>query len=681
MANSTWTGLVDSNWNTAGNWTAGVPGGNDTATFAASAVVIVTNPGVTVGTISLTGVDTGLTITGSGSLSTSFLSSGITILFNATGQELMISCRIQGSNGLVVGGNPAATGTLTLSNNSNNFFGNLVSSYSGGPAITLVTAAAGSAGSSTVVMANTLLNMSSQAIANNISFTSGSIINCSLYSGTISLNPGSNFVCFNSQPLATVRIGTSSTFDLNGKANNAAAAIIYDGGTIANSTAYTNPLTILATRSYGILSTLGARFLVYGTLNLQAGTRSIQAGSVLYGGTISNGILNTPQNVDFQSGTVSADLTDSGVAGSVTKTTSGTLTLSGTCNYTGGTTVSAGTLIGTTTSLQGDITNNGIVRFNQAGNGTYSGILSGTGSVEKAGAGNVTLGGPNLFGGGTTISAGTLTAGNATCLGTGSVTLDAGTLNLSSLNVSNDLLINGGTVTNAGSLTGTVGAGSTITVLTSTFPSASGFAADGGTVNGAGADFSALPTTFTVQSGGLLTNAILNASNVTAEGGNISATLVTGTLTKTTPGTLALSGSNSHTQTDILEGAITGLAVDAFGSGPINAGVVAGAQVTVDFVGLPIANDILANNGIIINGGAFAGALTVPALGLAEVPAGNSLSGTADISPTGKLAIAGQHTGTVNNDGEIEIDNSTAADPPVNNYTGNCGSTYAVRAA
>ncbi|MDR1242432.1 MAG: autotransporter-associated beta strand repeat-containing protein, partial [Deltaproteobacteria bacterium] len=79
--------------------------------------------------------------------------------------------------------------------------------------------------------------------------------------------------------------------------------------------------------------------------------------------------------------------------------------------YGGGTTVNAGTLAGDTTSLQGDITNNAQVEFNQTGAGTYAGIMSGSGSLTKTGTGTLTLSGTNTYSGGTTVSAGTL-AGN-----------------------------------------------------------------------------------------------------------------------------------------------------------------------------------------------------------------------------------------------------------------------------
>ena len=110
--------------------------------------------------------------------------------------------------------------------------------------------------------------------------------------------------------------------------------------------------------------------------------------------------------------TVSQALTG---AGGVTKLGEGTLVLTGANTYSGGTTVSGGTLQGDSSSLQGNITDNAALVFDQAGDGTFSGIVSGTGSVTKQGAGMLTLSGANSYAGGTTINAGTL-AGNATSL-------------------------------------------------------------------------------------------------------------------------------------------------------------------------------------------------------------------------------------------------------------------------
>lgn len=95
-------------------------------------------------------------------------------------------------------------------------------------------------------------------------------------------------------------------------------------------------------------------------------------------------------------------------SGALTKQGSGTLILSGSNSYTGGTTVSAGTLQGDSNSLQGNITNNASVIFDQANNGTYAGNISGSGALTKEGAGVLTLAGNNSYQGVTHINAGGL---------------------------------------------------------------------------------------------------------------------------------------------------------------------------------------------------------------------------------------------------------------------------------
>ena len=94
--------------------------------------------------------------------------------------------------------------------------------------------------------------------------------------------------------------------------------------------------------------------------------------------------------------------------GSLTKQGAGTFTLSGANTYSGGTLVSAGTLIGNTTSLQGAITNNASVNFAQNSVGTYAGIMSGTGTLTMSGTSTLTLSGTNTYSGGTIVSSGTL---------------------------------------------------------------------------------------------------------------------------------------------------------------------------------------------------------------------------------------------------------------------------------
>ncbi len=80
-------------------------------------------------------------------------------------------------------------------------------------------------------------------------------------------------------------------------------------------------------------------------------------------------------------------------AGDLVKLGAGTLVLTGTNAY-GNTRVEAGTLVGNTDSIRGNLLNNGFVVFDQAASGTFGGDISGSGEATKAGAGVLTLSGP-----------------------------------------------------------------------------------------------------------------------------------------------------------------------------------------------------------------------------------------------------------------------------------------------
>jgi autotransporter-associated beta strand protein len=135
----------------------------------------------------------------------------------------------------------------------------------------------------------------------------------------------------------------------------------------------------------------------------------------------------TDQEINAANGALTLSGNISG-AGALIKNGSETVTLSGTNTYSGGTTVNNGTLVGTTDSLQGGITNNGTVRFDQSTNGTYADALSGSGSLEKNGTGTVTLSGTNSYSGGTSVNNGTLEVASGNALGNGSLTLNGGEL-------------------------------------------------------------------------------------------------------------------------------------------------------------------------------------------------------------------------------------------------------------
>ncbi len=84
------------------------------------------------------------------------------------------------------------------------------------------------------------------------------------------------------------------------------------------------------------------------------------------------------------------------------------LILTGTNTYGGGTTVSAGTLQGNTMSLQGGITNDSAVTFDQGFTGTYTGNMSGSGSLSKINTGTLIFSGTDTYMGPTAVAAGRL---------------------------------------------------------------------------------------------------------------------------------------------------------------------------------------------------------------------------------------------------------------------------------
>jgi autotransporter-associated beta strand protein len=204
-------------------------------------------------------------------------------------------------------------------------------------------------------------------------------------------------------------VASGGLFDLN-NFNQAVSTVNGDG----NITLGTARLTIGggSTDSLfgGVISGAGQLFKVGGDTLVLTGANSYSGGTTVSGGilmgnttSLQGAITNNAQVVFDQAGqgTYSGAMIGTG---SLTKAGTGVLTLTGANTYSGGTFVSAGALVGTTTSLQGNISNNALVIFNQSSDGTYAGAMSGSGMLAKTGTGPLTLTGLNTHTGGTIVA-------------------------------------------------------------------------------------------------------------------------------------------------------------------------------------------------------------------------------------------------------------------------------------
>ncbi len=153
-----------------------------------------------------------------------------------------------------------------------------------------------------------------------------------------------------------------------------------------------------------------------------------------------------------------------GTGMTLTKSGTGKLTIknTGTNSYGGGTTINAGTLqIGDNTSGSGlgtgNVVNNGALLYYRTDDSAISGSMSGSGSLEKKGAGKLTLSGSNSFTGATTISNGQVVMGSTNALGPTNVSTAITISNSGSLDTnSSSLDVRQVTVQGAGAGTGAI---------------------------------------------------------------------------------------------------------------------------------------------------------------------------------------------------------------------------------
>jgi autotransporter-associated beta strand protein len=215
-------------------------------------------------------------------------------------------------------------------------------------------------------------------------------------SGSIS-NTSANFTLAKTGP-GTLILSGNNTY---GPATSGAIGTTFSGGTLqvgSNSAI-----------GAGDLSINGSSTLTAGAPNLTLANNISLAGS--------SATFNTQANTMLLTGVLS----DSQIAsGGFIKTGAGLLKLTGNNTFSGATTVSAGTLqigdAGASGALVGPIVNNAALVFNHTDSPVVTNLISGTGSLTQAGAGNITITAANTFSGDTVVAAGTLTIDNPLAL-------------------------------------------------------------------------------------------------------------------------------------------------------------------------------------------------------------------------------------------------------------------------
>jgi fibronectin-binding autotransporter adhesin len=462
------------NWNsvadgtgTPGNFTADQPAtfaaGNDgTGSYTVSVDTTVSASGLIFeeGNVTIANAGGSLTLTGASTVNV------------AGGATPIISQAIAGSVGLTKTG----TGVLVLSGTNE---------YAGNTTISAGTLQIGN-GSTTGEISGSVTNAGTLAFNRSNDFTfAGNITGAGSVTkngaGTLTLSGVNSYVGG-----TTVSGGglTGTTGSLQGGIVNNAAVTFDQGG----DGIYAGNMS-----GSGTLTKTGAGVVTVTGTNSYSGGTTVSAGGLIGTTASLQGAILNNSAVTFDQGNVGTYAGDLTGSGTLAKSGAGTVTLSGTNSYSGGTTVIAGGLTGTTTSLQGNIANSGVVTFDQSSTGTYSGNLSGSGSLAKSGSGTLTLGGTNSHSGSTTVNAGTLVAGNASSLGSSVVTIKGGSLLADSgLTISNNIVADA--VTNSAfTATYNFTAGNTVALTTGT-----GFTAidlTRGNYNGIPTGSDALPST------------------------------------------------------------------------------------------------------------------------------------------------------------------------------------------
>jgi autotransporter-associated beta strand protein len=579
----TWNGAGGNvNWITGGNWGGSAPtSSNATDLHFAGATNLGTlatplNSGTTPFTLnSLTFDSGGSSFCLGGSALTFTTGASNSILQSSSSNENIANAITATDNStvtLTLGGNGSGIVTLAAAITSGTGNRDYALVKSGSSTFCLSGANTYTAG--TTVSAGTLQIGTSERLADTGLFTvSGGTFDLQTFNETVGL------VTLTSGSI----IGTGAS-TLTGSSyavqSGSASAILGGTGTLTKTTAGT--VTLTGANTYTGTTTISA-----GVLNIQnsaglgttAGSTTVNAGALQLQGGISVGA----EALTLNGSGISSDGALRNISSN--NSWSGNLTLASASSVAS----DSGTL-----TLTGSITNGGFaLTLDGVGNITASGAISGTGALVKNGSGTLTLGASNTFSGGATLNGGTTIVisgslgASASAATINSATLDIAATVSSARNftlgsATSTILVDPGltfTATGIFSGTGTLnktGAGTLALGGLNTYSNgtnvsagtlqitASERLANGGAVTVSGGTFDLQTFTETVAVVGLTSGSIIGTGTGTLIGssyglqsGSVSAILGgTGSLTKSTAGTVTLTGANTYSGGTSINGGV-----------------------------------------------------------------------------------------------------------------------------
>lgn len=491
--------------------------------------------------------------------------------------------------------------------------------------------------------------------------------NTNTYTGVTSINGGT---------LSVSTIGNGGVAGNIGQATNAAANLVFGGGTLlyTGSSASTDrafTLSASTTSTINITNALtisGASASASGALiKTGAGTLTLSGANTFTGSfTLSTGTLNINNATALGNGatfTINAGTVIDNTSGSAISLTGvNPINWNGDFTFTGSASLNLGT----------GAVSMGASRLMTVSNSTltFGGAISGSGfSITKAGTGSLTLSGANTFTGGVNLNAGTLNINNASALGAGGTfSIAAGcfinntsgaAITLSTNNPQNwngDFTFSGSANLNMGTGAVSLSANRQVTI-SSSFTVGGVISGSGYSLTKAGSGVLILSGANTYTGGTNLNAGTLTLNNAAALGTG-SLNIAAGTsLNNTSGSSITLSTNNSINANG--DFSFTGGANLNMGTG--NVVLSANRQITVNGSNFTL--------GGVISGTGFS--LTKAGAGTLTLANANTYSGGTNLNAgtlnINNAAALGSTSGTFTIAGG-SIDNTSGADITLNNY-------------